>query len=66
MPLFLLCWIASVLGFVGSHAFVGLITLASVFSVTALCIGGISAAAFGGIGGALIALLYNAMGPRAA
>ncbi len=43
--LFVLCWVASALGFVGSHAFIALFTLAPVLSVTALCIGAISSAA---------------------
>ena len=64
--LFLLCWVAGALGFVGSHAFVALFTLAPVLSITALCIGAISAAVFGAIGGAAIALFYNLLTPRAA
>lgn len=64
--LFVLCWIAGVLGFVGSHAFIALFTLAPVLSVTALCIGMLSAAVFGGIGGAAIALFYNVLAPRTA
>ena len=62
--LFLFCWALGALGFVGSHAFVSLFTLAPVLSITALCIGGFSAAVFGGIGGAAIALIYNALGAR--
>ncbi len=64
--LFILCWVAGALGFVGSHAFIALFTLAPVLSVTALCIGMLSAAVFGGIGGAAIALFYNVLGPHAA
>jgi hypothetical protein len=64
--LFLLCWVAGALGFVGSHAFIALFTLAPVLSINALCIGMLSAAVFGGIGGAAIALFYNVLGPRAA
>jgi hypothetical protein len=64
--LFMLCWVAGALGFVGSHAFIALFTLAPVLSVTALCIGAISAAVFGGIGGAAIAFFYNLLGPRTA
>lgn len=62
--LFLICWVAGAFGFVGSHAFIALFTLAPVLSVTALCIGAISAAVFGGIGGGAIALFYNVLGPR--
>ena len=62
--LFIICWAAGALGFVGSHAFIALFTLAPVLSITALCIGVISAAVFGGIGGAAIALFYNLLGPR--
>ena len=64
--LFMLCWVAGALGFVGSHAFIAFLTLAPVLSVNALCTGAISAAVFGGIGGAAIALIYNLLGPRTA
>lgn len=64
--LLVVCWAAGALGFVGSHAFIALFTLAPVLSVTALCIGGISAAVFDGIGGAAIAFFYNLLGPRTA
>lgn len=64
--LFVLCWVAGALGFVGSHTFIALFILAPVLSVTALCIGTLSAALFGGIGGAVIALFYNVLGPRSA
>jgi hypothetical protein len=64
--LFMLCWAVGNLGFVGSHAFIALFTLAPVLSVTALCIGATSAAGFGDIGGAAIALFYNLLGPRTA
>jgi hypothetical protein len=43
-----------------------LFTLAPSLSVTALCIGATSAAGFGDIGGAAIALFYNLLGPRTA
>lgn len=64
--LFMLCWVVGALGFVGSHAFIALFTLAPVLSVTALCIGAITAVVFGGIGGAAIAVFYNLLGPRTA
>ncbi len=64
--LFVLCWVAGALGFIGSHAFIALFTMAPVLSVTALCIGMLSAAVFGGVGGAAIALIYNVLGQRAA
>lgn len=64
--LFVLCWIAGAFGFVSSHAFVALFTLAPVLSITALCIGGLAAAIFGAIGGAAIAFFYNLLGPRTA
>ena len=64
--LFLICWVSGALGFVGSHTFVALFTLAPALSATALCIGAISAAVFGGLGGAAIALFYNVLGPRPA
>ncbi len=64
--LFGLCWVVGALGFVGSHAFIALFTLPPVLSVTALCIGVLSATVFGGIGGAAIALFYNVLGPRTA
>ena len=64
--LFVLCWVAGALGFVGTHGFIALFTLAPVLSVAALCIGALSAAVFGAIGGAAIALFYNFLKPRAA
>ena len=64
--LFIFCRVAGALGFVGSHAFIALFIVAPVLSFTALCVGGVSAAIFGGIGLAAIALIYNALAPRTA
>ena len=66
MLLFTLCWVAGALGFVGSHGFIALFTLAPVLSVAALCFGAFSAAVFGAVGGAAIALIYKLLAPRAA
>ena len=62
--LLVVCWAAGALGFFGSHAFIAPFTHEPALSVLALGIGAISAAVFGGISGAAIALFYNLLGPR--
>lgn len=60
--LFVLCWIGAALGWANaSHMYVSLFTLAPVASTTALAVGFCWSLAFGGLGGALIALAYNAL-----
>lgn len=60
---FLLCWIGAALGWSNvSHMFVSLFTDAPVASTTALAIGICGSIGFGAISGALIALVYNALG----
>lgn len=57
--IFAVCWAAAALGIVGSHAFIGLFTLAPSASVNALLIGGICAVITG-------AISYNLFGRRTA
>ncbi len=64
--LLVLCWVAGAVGFVGSHAFIAHSSVAPVLSVTAHCIAVLSAAVFGGIGGAAIAWFYDVLGSRTA
>lgn len=59
---FLLCWIGGALGWVtASHMFVALFTVAPAGSVAALGGGLAWSIVFGALGGALIALAYNAL-----
>jgi len=62
--IFAVCWAAAALGVVGSHAFIGLFTLAPTASVNALAMGGICALISGAVTGALIAIGYNLFGRR--
>jgi len=64
--IFAACWAAAALGIVGSHASIGLFTLAQTASVAALAMGGICAVVAGGFAGALVAIGYNLFGRRAA
>ncbi len=58
-----ICWAGAAIGVPGgSHMFVTLFTTAPVNSGLALAIGVFWALAFGGLGGALIAVVYNAFG----
>ncbi len=60
--LFVLCWIGAALGWANaSHMYVSLFTLAPVGSTTALGVGLCWSLAFGALGGALIALAFNAL-----
>ena len=60
---FLLCWLGAAAGWVGaSHMFVALFTIASAGSAAALAVGLCWSIGFGALGGALIALAYNALG----
>ncbi len=63
---FAICWITAAFGIIGSHAFVGLFTIAPVQSVAALGMGSLWAVVFGAVAGALIALCYNLTAPRLA
>ena len=59
---FLLCWIGAALGWVdASHMYVAIFTVAPVGSVAALASGLGWSIVFGALGGALIALAYNAL-----
>ena len=61
--IFLLCWLGAALGWIGaSHMFLALFTLAPTGSVSALSVGLCWSIGFGALGGALIALAYNALG----
>ena len=62
--IFAVCWTAAAVGIVGSHAFIGLFTLAPTASLDALAMGGICALIFGAVAGALIAIGYNLFGRR--
>ncbi len=62
LVVFSVCWAAGAAGIVGSHAFVALFTLAPIASVKALLVGGASAAGFGALTGALVAVGYNLTG----
>lgn len=60
--LFLICWIAASLGWANaSHMYVSLFTLAPVGSTTALAGGLCWSLGFGGLGGAFVALAFNAL-----
>ncbi len=60
--LFVLCWIAAALGWAsGSHMYVSLFTLAPVGSTMALAAGLCWSLGFGALGGALVALAFNAL-----
>jgi len=56
---FIVCWAAAALGIRGSHAFIGLFTLAPFASGSALMFGGAAAAGFGALAGALMAVGYK-------
>jgi hypothetical protein len=59
--LFGLCWVGTAAGLTGSsHMFVSLFTLAPIASTVALGIGLCWSFVFGGVAGALIAIVYNA------
>ena len=59
--LFGLCWVGTAVGLTGvSHMFVSLFTLAPVASGAAFGIGLWWSLVFGGVAGALIAIIYNA------
>ena len=59
--LFALCWLGTAVGLTGSsHMFVSLFTLAPIASGAAFGIGLCWSLVFGGISGALIAIIYNA------
>lgn len=59
--LFALCWLGTAVGLTGSsHMFVSLFTLAPIASGAAFGIGLCWSLVFGGISGALIAIVYNA------
>lgn len=62
--IFAVCWAAAAAGIVGSHAFIGLFTLAPTASLYALAIGGICAVITGAVAGALVAVGYNLFGRR--
>jgi hypothetical protein len=62
LGLFLLCWVPAALGAGFTHGFIGLFTIQPVGSTDALWMGGLSAFAFGGIGGAIISHCYNLAG----
>ena len=58
--IFVLCWLGSFIPFASpTHAYIGLFTLADMQSGTALVEGSIWSLLFGGISGALIAVIYN-------
>ena len=60
---YLLCWVGAAIAMPGpSHMFVSLFTAAPVASGAALGIGLSWAVAFGALAGALIAIIYNALG----
>ena len=60
--LFVLCWIGAALGWANaSHMYVSRFTLAPAGSTTALGVGLCWSLAFGALGGALIALAFNAL-----
>ena len=60
--LFLTCWLATLINFAGSHAFISLFTTAPVGTTAALAIGLCWSLVFGGITGALLAFFYKAFG----
>lgn len=61
--LFVLCWLGTFVPFSSpTHAYIGLFTLADESSVQALVEGGVWSLLFGGLSGALFALVYNATG----
>lgn len=58
---FLLCWIGATIGWLNaSHMYVAIFTVEPVESVAALATSLCWSLAFGGLGGALTALAYNA------
>lgn len=60
--LFVLCWVAASLGWANSsHMYVSLFTLAPVGSTTALGAGLCWSLGVGALGGALVALAFNAL-----
>lgn len=59
---FVFCWIAAAAGVAGSHMYIANFTLAPVESPTALAIGLSWSAAIGAATGALVAVIYNALG----
>jgi hypothetical protein len=60
--LFVICWIGAALGWTdASHMYISLFTLAPVGSAAALAVGFCWSLAFGALGGALIALAFNAL-----
>lgn len=62
LVVFLVCWVAGAVGMVASHVFIGLFTLSPIASASALLIGSASAAGFGALTGALVAVGYNLTG----
>lgn len=62
LVVFSICWAAGAAGIVASHAFIALFTLAPIASAKALLIGGASAAGFGALTGAQVAVGYNLTG----
>ena len=59
--LFILCWVGTLVPFSSpTHAYIGLFTPAETSSFLALCEGAAWSFLFGGLSGALFALIYNA------
>jgi hypothetical protein len=59
---FVVCWAAAVAGLAGSHMYIANFTLAPVGSPTALAVGLCWSVIIGVATGALIAVVYNALG----
>jgi len=61
---FLLCWLGTFIPFSSpTHAYIGLFTPAEMSSVAALAQGVCWSFLFGGLSGAVLAAVYNALGP---
>ena len=61
---FLLCWLGTFIPFSSpTHAYLGLFTPAEMSSVAALAQGVCWSFLFGGLSGAVLAAVYNALGP---
>jgi len=60
--IFILCWVGTLVPFSSpTHAYIGLFTPAETNSFLALCEGAAWSFLFGGLSGALFALIYNAL-----
>jgi len=61
---FVLCWLGTFIPFSSpTHAYIGLFTSAEMSSVVALAQGICWSFLFGGLSGAVLAAVYNALGP---